>query len=133
MRLFKLLIPRNQFTMKKNCIECGESFTGRSDKIFCSDHCRTAHYNRQNSDVTNLMRNVNRILRKNRRILEEHNPDGKARVHKSTLLRKGFNFDYCTSTYTTKSGKTYVFCYDQGYLPLGSNYYALVLKEAYLY
>ena len=118
--------------MRKSCIECGEPFTGRSDKIFCSDHCRTAHYNKQNSDVTKLMRNVNRVLRKNRRILSKHNPTGKRRIHKSTLIRDGFNFDYCTSTYTTKSGKTYMFCYEQGFLSVGNDFYALVHKESYL-
>jgi hypothetical protein len=29
-------------------------------------------------------------------------------------------------------GKTYFFCYDQGYLPLDNDFYALVVKEDYV-
>ena len=55
--------------MERNCLECGRSLIGRSDKKFCSDDCRTNHNNKQNSDQTNYIRRVNNILRKSRRIL----------------------------------------------------------------
>lgn len=118
--------------MKKLCPECGDDFMGRSDKRFCSDHCRTTFYNRQNSDVNKLMRNINRILRRNRRILASFNPDGKAKVHRSKLANAGFKFGYCTNTYVTKSGKTYYFCYEQGYLPIERDYFALVIRQEYV-
>lgn len=118
--------------MRKTCRECGEGFVGRSDKVYCSDQCRTTFYNRQNSDATRFMRNVNNILRKNRRILASHNPEGKAKVPKAKLLSEGFKFSYFTNTYTTKSGKTYYFCYEQGYLPIDYDYYALVIREDYV-
>nr|WP_310993282.1 hypothetical protein [Aequorivita sp. S2608]MDS1298842.1 hypothetical protein [Aequorivita sp. S2608] len=40
----------------------------------------------------------------------------------------GFNFDSFTSIYTTKSGATYFYLYDQGYLPLDDDFYLLVKK-----
>jgi hypothetical protein len=78
------------------------------------------------------MRNVNNILRKNRRILEKYNPDGKSKVSKSKLLEDGFKFRYFTNVYETKSGKTYYFCYEQGYLPIDNDWYALVVRQEYV-
>ena len=118
--------------MSKQCLECGEKIIGRADKKFCSDQCRNIYNNRLNSDVNNYVRNVNNILRKNRRILAELNPEGKAKVKKEKLLAEGFNFNYYTNTYTTKTGKTYYYCYDQGYLEIENDYFALVLKQDYI-
>lgn len=118
--------------MSMKCLECGEKLLGRADKKFCSDQCRSAYNNKLNSDHTNLMRNVNNILRKNRRILEELNPEGKGKTKKESLLKRGFKFEYITNLYITKNGHTYYFCYDQGYLPLEHDWYALVKRKEYV-
>lgn len=115
--------------MQKTCLECGEKIVGRVDKKFCSDYCRNAHHNNLNKDRKNLVRNVNNQLRKNYRILEEFNPNEKTTISKNKLLARGFNFDYLTSIYTTKTGKVYYFVYDQGYLPLENEIYALVKRN----
>ena len=114
------------------CLECGEKFTGRSDKKFCGDQCRSAYNNKLNSDSSNFVRNINNTLRKNRRILEGLNPTGKSRVHRDELLERGFKFSYFTNEYITKAGKVYRFCYDQGYLELENNFLALVKRKAYV-
>lgn len=104
---------------KRKCPECGDVIVGRADKKFCSDQCRNTYNNRLNSDASNTVRNINNILRKNRRILQEFNKQsGKNMVNKETLLTNGFNFTYYTHTYTTKKGDIYYFCYEQGYLYL---------------
>lgn len=118
--------------MKKQCIECGDEFTGRIDKKFCSDQCRNTYNNNQNKDAINYVRNVNNILRKNRRILSELNPGGKAKVMKSQLAAKGYNFNYHTGIYHTKTGKTYIYCYDYGYFEIEKDYLMLVMKEGYV-
>lgn len=110
-------------------MECGTSFHGRTDKKFCSDQCRTAYNNRLNSDSSRFIRNVNNALRKNRRILTELNPTGKASVPRVKLEADGFNFHYYTSVYTTKEGRTYYYCYDQGYLSLDKQYVLLVVNK----
>ncbi len=117
---------------KKKCLECEEPIQGRSDKKFCSDMCRNAYNNKLNSDVTNHMRYVNNILRKNRRILEELNPQGKTSVHRDKLTDKGFHFDYFTSIYKNKKGDIYYYCYEYGYLSTGENFYLLVLNKKVL-
>ncbi|MBI3500246.1 MAG: DUF2116 family Zn-ribbon domain-containing protein [Bacteroidetes bacterium] len=117
--------------MEKKCIECGESFKGRIDKKFCSDLCRNAFNNKQNSDTTNYMRSVNTILRKNRRILLEYveRGKGKANVHRQKLNEKGFNFSHLTHTLKTQKG-IYFFCYEYGYLPLEKDFFLLVKRNS---
>jgi hypothetical protein len=114
---------------KKTCLECGDLIKGRIDKKFCSDACRNSYNNRQKADTTNYMRNVNNILRKNRRILEELNPGDTAKTTKDKLLKMGFNFRYYTSVYTTKKGVQYYYCYEYGYLPIENDYFFLVKKK----
>lgn len=114
--------------MQRSCLECGEKIVGRTDKKFCSDYCRNAYNNNINKDTNNLVRNINNSLRRNYRILGELNPTDKTKTSKTKLLAKGFNFEYFTSIYTTKAGTVYYFVYDQGYLPLEGDFYALVKR-----
>ena len=117
---------------KRHCLECKTEIYGRSDKKFCSDYCRNEQHNKVNRDATNYMRKVNNVLRKNRRILEKFNPNGKSKVKESTLMEEGYNFAYHTNVYNTKKGGKYYFCYDQGYLDLGNEWFALVVKKEYV-
>lgn len=113
----------------RKCPECGEKIVGRADKKFCSDECRNNANNRQNSDTTNQIRNINNLLRKNRRILESLAPDGKAKVHRDKLNAKGFNFNYFTNIYKTQKGSVYYYCYDYGYLPLEHDFFLIVCNS----
>lgn len=115
--------------MTRNCPECGEKIVGREDKKFCSDACRNAYNNKINKDTNNFMRNINNKLRKNYRILAELNVEGKTKTTRSKLAGKGFDFDYFTNLLHTKTGNTYYFIYEQGYMPLENDYYILVRKE----
>ena len=117
--------------MTNNCLECQDPIKGRSDKKFCSDGCRNSYNSRLNKDSTNYMRNVNRVLRKNRSILSKLNPKGKSKTTKKVLIQEGFDFKYHTNTYTNKSGMVYYFSYEQGILPLENDFYALVVMRDY--
>ncbi len=119
-------------TMKKQCIDCGEEFRGRADAKFCSDQCRSSYHNRAGMVVTDVVKKVNAALRKNRRILQKLNPEGKARVSRKDLVKEGFNFDYHTNIYHTKSGKSYTFVYDYGYIDTGQDWFTLVVKQEYV-
>ena len=115
----------------KNCLSCDKPLKGRSDKKFCDDYCRAAYNNELKSITNNQMRNVNNALSKNRRILEELLPEGEetAKTTKEKLTQKGFLFKYVTHLYTTKTGKTYYYCYDHGYLPLDNDWYLVVRRK----
>jgi hypothetical protein len=45
------------------------------------------------------------------------------------MLMMGFDFTLMTSILQTKSGNTYYFVYDQGYLSLENDYFMLVKKD----
>lgn len=75
------------------------------------------------------MRNINNKLRKNYRILSELNIDVKSKTTRSKLLNKGFDFENFTSILNTKTGNTYYFVYDQGYMALESDFFILVKKD----
>ncbi len=72
------------------------------------------------------------MLRKNRNILAELNPTGKARVSQQALLDRGFNFNYFTNIYITKNKHEYHFCYDQGYIVWEDAYCTLVKRQKYV-
>ncbi|WP_295335413.1 hypothetical protein [Flavobacterium sp.] len=115
--------------MEKYCLECGERIIGREDKKFCGDGCRNAFNNKMNKDCNNYMRNTNNKLRRNYRILAELNTEGKSKTSRLKLLNKGFDFEYLTNIRTTKSGNTYYFIYDQGYMAVENDFYVLVKKD----
>lgn len=114
------------------CLACGNKLMGRVDKKFCDDQCRSAWHNRMSGDESRIMRNINYLLRKNRRILFQFCPAGKGKASRAELLKAGFNFDYITSIYRTRQGKTYFYCYDLGYLELEDGSYAIVVKQDYV-
>lgn len=117
---------------QRQCIECGKPLIGRIDKKFCNNICRNDYNNAQYGKTNNYIRKVNRILKRNRQILENHTPQDKSvKVAKKTLVKDGFSFEYFTHTYTTKAGKTYHFCYEYGYLDLEDDYFALVYNQSY--
>ncbi|MBT3742151.1 MAG: hypothetical protein P8N27_02070 [Polaribacter sp.] len=113
----------------KKCLECEEVLKGRVDKKFCSDYCRNAYNNRVNKDSKNLIRNINNRLRKNYKILSELNITGKTKVTRTKLYDQGFDFNFFTSIYKTKTGNTYFYIYDEGYLPLENELFLLIKKE----
>lgn len=113
----------------RECIECKEPVRGRVDKKFCSDYCRNTYNNRVNKDSKNLIRNINNRLRKNYKILSVLNSSGKTKVTRTKLYDKGFDFQFFTSIYKTKTGNTYFYVYDQGYLSLENDLFLLIKRD----
>ncbi len=113
----------------KKCLECKEPLKGRSDKKFCSDYCRNTHNNKVDTDTRNLIRNINNRLKKNYKILLKLNTKGKTKVSRTKLYDKGFDFQVFTSVYNTKTGNTYFYVYNQGYLVLKNELLLLIKKE----
>ena len=113
----------------RKCLECEAPLKGRIDKKFCTDYCRNAYNNKVNKDSKNLIRNINNRLRKNYKILSELNTTGKTKVTRTKLYNKGFDFNFFTSIYTTKTGNTYYYIYDEGYLALESEMFLLIKRD----
>ncbi len=113
------------------CLFCAKPLKGRLDKKFCDDFCRNSYNNQQNSDQNNYVRNINNVLRKNRRLLEEQIPEGEEmkKVLKEKLAQAGFNFKYHTHQYQNQKGQTYFFSYEYGYLPLEGDWLLIVKRK----
>ena len=98
----------------RKCLQCHDLLSGRANQKFCNFQCRNA-YNIIHPTEPNLIRNINRILRKNYSILTSLYASGKTTITRSDLLKKGYCFDYFTFTNTTHNRRTNYFCYDQGF------------------
>jgi hypothetical protein len=118
-------------TEPRLCLSCNKQVKGRTDKKFCDDYCRNNYNNQLKAESSNLVRNINNALGKNRRIMDGLFVPGEemAKTTKDKLLHKGFQFKYITHIYTNKKGNTYFFCYDLGYLPLENEWYLIVKRK----
>lgn len=104
---------------RKLCMACGREIVGRSDKRFCDDGCRNAYHNNKNSNPNRRVREINKQLRKNRKILDDAlGKEKMVKVQRDQLLRKGYSFNYYTHHLHTKKGQSYTFVYEFGYLDL---------------
>lgn len=108
---------------KRICPECGDTYEGRRDKKFCCDQCRTSYFNRINSDQNKYMRDINNILRKNRRILAQALQRQTQLVRGISLLEEGFRFSYFTHEQPTDKGRIVRYCYEFGYVKVDDDLY----------
>lgn len=115
--------------IERCCAECGQRLTGRADKKFCNDQCRTAWHNTQAGVDNDRMRNINSILRKNRRILANLMANEKKKIRSVALSQLGFDFSHFTSVRKKRGGILEHFCYDLGYVPVNNGVYLLKTRH----
>jgi len=115
--------------MENFCLDCNTLLRGRVDKKFCDDQCRSNYNNKLKGKDQAVVKEIDQILKRNRKILASKNPTGKTKVKRSALTDKGFNFNYHTHTYETQKGTIYIFCYEYGYLLLENEDVLLVKRE----
>lgn len=117
--------------MERYCLHCNTVLHGRADKKFCDDSCRSTYYFESGRTGKDIVRTTNAILKKNRQILKDLTPTGKAKLAIHKLTEQGFNFDFFTGIYETNKGDRYYYCYDMGYLILSEKLILLVTKDGY--
>ncbi len=115
---------------KRCCLDCGDKLLGRSDKKFCSDHCRNNYNNRINKDVNSFVRNVHTLLRKNRKVLSDLYASGKRKIHIDALIVSGFNFNFITQVNESGDGSVCKYCFEFGYRELGDDYIELIENKS---
>lgn len=113
----------------KKCLKCGDSLSGRTDKKYCCDGCRSAFNNNRKKQSEKQLRTVNSRLRRNYRILSELNPGQSVTASKNKLLAKGFDFEFFTQIRKSPQGITCFYLYDQGYFPLSNGSYVLIKQD----
>ncbi len=109
------------------CPYCTTEITGRSNKKYCSVHCKSAHQYEKRKTEEQLYYSIDKQLKVNRKILKAYNKSGFSTVRKEKLLLEGFNPKYFTHYWKNKKGQVYLFCYEYGFLELKEN-----VKEKYV-
>ena len=102
--------------MNKSCLHCEKPLFGRLDKKFCDAGCRNAYNNTVKRPREQYIREINHIIRRNRRILKLLCPQGKAEVRKEVLDHMNYDYRYFSGIFRTNLG-TYYLCYDYGFSP----------------
>ncbi len=117
------------------CLNCGKPLQGRVDKKYCDSQCRATYNNRQKLAHEQYIGETNRMLRRNRRILQTLCPEGKSTVRKQVLDDMGFDFRYMTNLYQSSRGAVYFLCYDYGYTRISEGAkekVVIVQRQAYM-
>ncbi|MBL7821381.1 MAG: hypothetical protein JNL65_12265 [Saprospiraceae bacterium] len=101
----------------RSCLQCGATLLGRPDKKYCDDHCRSSFNNQHYAQTHQTVRHINRILFKNRKILEDlYFMKPTIKVKKEQLTELGFNFNFFTQIKQIRRIHNYFVCYDFAYL-----------------
>ncbi len=103
--------------MDRICHQCGKKLSGRLDKKFCDDYCRSTFNNQFKREDQQLIQEVNRLIRKNRRILKSLCPIGKATVRKEVLDTMEYDYRYFSGLFKT-STNLYYLVYDYAFAPI---------------
>jgi len=108
---------------KRKCKICGTPITGRSDKIFCSVKCKNIYHHRLRKNTEIAVKNIDKILHRNRSILFELMGKQKKqiKVDRIELDKKKFNYKYHTHFYVNSRGKTYYYVYDFAWMSFSDN------------
>ncbi len=130
----------------KNCVLCGTEFrTGRKDKKYCSDACKSEAGNirerekrdtekqqqeQQRPSVPAFIENINQILVRNREILDQFlNGRDRCVTEKRDLDGTDFRFKFITSQAPTLEDRGYCFCYELGYKEVDNGRIVIVRRE----
>lgn len=108
--------------IQKQCLLCGENLKGRRDKKFCNPQCKSAYqYQKLQEETPPFYYTVHKQLMRNRKILKAYNKAGKATVRASVLLEEGFHPKVFTHYWKNRSGETYLFVFEYGFLKKNEN------------
>jgi len=103
--------------IQNSCLSCKKELSGRVDKKYCNEHCKSAyHYVKAQELAPNFFNKVDNQLKLNRRILKQFNKAGKATVRADKLIEAGFNPFFFTHYWKNKNDDVYLFCYEYGFL-----------------
>lgn len=105
----------------KKCPVCNSEVQGRTDRVFCSSKCKSAHQYEKRLENEDFYLRVDKQLKLNRKLLKQHNRTGLTTLRQSVLLDKGFNPKFFTHYWKNGEGQVYLFCYDYGFVDVNKN------------
>ena len=114
---------------------CESNISGRADKKFCSDNCKSISHYEHRRENEKLYFKIDRQLKINRKVLKKYNLSGYTTINKAELLAEGFNPKYFTHYWKNRKGDVYLFVYEFGFLSLrknGKEKYLLIKWQDYM-
>ena len=81
---------------EKQCKRCYSDFTGRRNKLYCSDQCKNDNNNDNAYEFRVASRPVLLVIEKNWKILDFFYHSGNHELTQTELQLKGYNFDFFT-------------------------------------
>jgi hypothetical protein len=122
--------------IRKECLYCGKTLVGRTDKKYCDLHCKSAYqYKKSKEQPERFYNKVDNQLRLNRKLLKEYNKAGKSIIRSELLLDAGFNPNFFTHFWKNQKREVYLFVYEYGFLRKkenGREKYILVIWQDYM-
>ena len=104
--------------MRQECKIYTKPIKGRSDKIFCSTHCKNVYHKKNRYASKAAAIEINGYLKRNYAILLEVLGDNKTqiKVYRNLLEKKRFHFKYHTHFYVNSKNKTFFYVYDLAWM-----------------
>ena len=112
-----------------HCLACGAPLVGRYDKRFCDDACRSGYHNREGREQNGFILHINKILKRNRKILNDHYKQNLQVVPMQKLQENGFLFAFCTSVEVKRRKECIRYCYEYGYKLKSKNCVQIIKQE----
>lgn len=106
---------------ERTCPVCSTLVKGRTDKVFCSNKCKSIDQYAKRQETEQFYLQVDRQLKINRKILKRYNKAGFTTLRKSELINQGFNPNFFTHYWKNKKGDVYLFVYEYGFLETKNN------------
>lgn len=119
----------------QHCKQCGKPLHGRIDKMYCDYQCRNTFNNKMKRGKEQYITEINRKLRRNRRILKTLCPVGKSTVRKEIMEAMGYDFSTFSTVFKSAKGSVYYLCYEYGFAPIvqeGKQKALIIAKQDYM-
>jgi hypothetical protein len=81
---------------QKQCKRCYSDFSGRRNKVYCSNQCKNDHNNDNAYEFRVVSRPILGVIEKNWKILDFFYNSSKYDLTQAELHLKGYNFDFFT-------------------------------------
>jgi hypothetical protein len=113
------------------CKICSKEIVGRSDKKFCSVRCKNYYHVNLRKVTDESVKEIDKILHRNRSILLEFMGKHKTQIKINRLLldQKKFNFKYHTHIIRNSVGKLYFYVYDFAWMEFSDNEILIIRKS----
>ena len=122
--------PEEKTDIRK-CKHCGkviDPLKGRADRQYCDERCKNAYHNVRSSEENKDLERIDKLLRKNHRVLKKlFARADRDDIPRERLLKEGFDFRFHTHHVMTKTkSNEFIFCFGYGYREIQPGRYKVI-------